>query len=204
MAMQRLAEKAHAQRQGLRCRRTAVRLVGHIQQADAAIGEKPEDNGCQILLTDGEESDAADAALMVRGKEADVAMLGTGEGGVALPKAFTNPDLITVQAKTDPDCLRYMPLVNSPRAQWPFHLAGAPLHFLYVAAVLYLQVDDVVPPGICTGGRHSLSRYRPHGNNKPLPRGDPPARTSSEAPTTGRIALVASLLATLGGDGGQM
>ena len=35
MTVQRLAEKAHAQRQVLRCRRGAARLVGHVQQADA-------------------------------------------------------------------------------------------------------------------------------------------------------------------------
>ena len=70
-------------------------------------------------------------------------MLGAGEGGVALPKAFSNEDLVVAQAK-DPDCLGYMPLVNKPRAQWPPHLAAAPLHFLYVANVLCVHIDDVI------------------------------------------------------------
>ena len=87
------------------------------------------------MLTDGDERDDADAALVIPGKDADVAMLGTGEGGVALPEAFTNADLITMQAK-DPDCLHYMQLVNKLRTQWPPHLDAAPLHFLYVAGVL--------------------------------------------------------------------
>ena len=81
------------------------------------------------MLTDAEESDDADAALVVPGKEPAIAALGTGEGGVALPKAFPNADLIATQAK-ETDCLRYMQLVNKPRAQWPPHLAAAPLQFL--------------------------------------------------------------------------
>ena len=67
-----------------------------------------------MVLTDAEESDDADAFLVVPGKETDAAALGTGEGGVALPKAFPNADLIAMQAK-DPDCLRYMQFVNKPR-----------------------------------------------------------------------------------------
>ena len=168
--MQRLAEKVHAQRQRRRCRRTAARLVGHVQQADAPAREESEDDGCQVLLTDGKESDDADAALVVQGKEADVAMLGSGEGGVALLKAFTNADLITMQAK-DPAGLRYMPLVNKPRAQWPPHLAAAPLRFLYVAGVLCVQVDDVVHPGTCASdektGRGSRRRRSPPNLSRP-------------------------------------
>ena len=101
---------------------------------------------CQVVLTDADESDVVDAALVVPGKEMDVAVLGTGEGGVALPKAFPNADFIATQAK-DPDCLRYMQLVSKPRAQWPPHLAAAPLQFLYVAGVLCVQIDDVVRLG---------------------------------------------------------
>ena len=88
-----------------------------------------------MVLTDAEENDDADAALVVPGKETDAAALGTGERGMALLKDFPNADLIATQAK-DPDCLRYMQLVNKPRAQWPPHLAAAPLQFLYVAGVL--------------------------------------------------------------------
>ena len=113
MTVQRLAAKAQAQRQRLRCRRGTVLLVGHVQQADAPTREESEDDGCQVLPTDGGESDDADAALVVPGKEKDVAMLGTGEGAIALPKAFPNADLIRMQAR-DPDCLLYMPLVNKP------------------------------------------------------------------------------------------
>ena len=72
---------------------------------------------------------------MLPGRETDVAALGTGGGGVALPKAFPNADLIAMQAK-GPDCLPYMQLVNKPRTQWPPHLAAASLQFLYVAGVL--------------------------------------------------------------------
>ena len=157
--VQHLAEKEHAQRRGLRWRRGAAWLVGHVRQAGAPAREESEDDGCQVLLTDGEESDDADAALVLPGKETDVAMLGTGEGGVALPKAFPNADLIAMQAK-DPDCLRYMPLVNKPRAQWPSHLAAAFLHFLYIAGVLCVQVDDVVHSGICTGGEKTGRKSR--------------------------------------------
>ena len=159
MTVQHLAERAHAQRRGLRWRRGTARRVGHVQQADTLAREESEDDGSQVLLTNGEESDDADAALVVPGKEADVAMLGTGEGGVALPKAFPNADLIEMQAK-DPDCLRYMPLVNKPRVQWLPHLAAAPLHLLYVAGVLYVQVDDVVHRGICTGGEQAGRKTR--------------------------------------------
>ena len=60
-----------------------------------------------MVLTDAEESEDADAALVVPGRETDAAALGTGEGGVALPKAFSNADLIATQAK-DLDGLRYM------------------------------------------------------------------------------------------------
>ena len=140
--VQRLAERAQVQRRGLRRRRTAVPFLAQVQQVGATSGEEADDDGCQVLLTDGEESDDADAALVVPAKHTDVAMLGAGEGWVALPKAFSNADLVATQAK-DPECLRYMPLVNNPRAQWPPHLAAAPLHFLY-AGVLCVQVDDVV------------------------------------------------------------
>ena len=133
--VQRLAEKAHAQRRGLRRQRGAARRVGHVQRAGAQADEGPEDDGCQVVLADAEESDDADAALAMPGRETDVAALGTGEGGVALPKDCPNTELIAVQAK-DPDCLRYMQLVNKPRAQWPPHLAAAPLQFLSVAEVL--------------------------------------------------------------------
>ena len=69
-----------------------------------------------MVLTAAEESDDADAALVVPGRETDVAALGTGEGGAVIPKAFPNADLIATHAQ-DPDCLRYMQLVNKPRAQ---------------------------------------------------------------------------------------
>ena len=154
MTVQGLAEKAHAQRQGLRCRRGAARLVGHVQEADAPTRDESEDDGCQVLLTDGEESDGADAALVVPGNDTDRAMLGTGEGGVALPNAFPKADRIPMQAQ-DPACLRYRSLVNKPRAQWPPHQAAAPIHFLYVAGVLCVQVDYVGPPGICTSGENT-------------------------------------------------
>ena len=68
-------------------------------------------------------------------KKTDVSAFGTGESGIALPKAFPNVDLISGQAK-DPDCLRYMQLVNEPRTQWPNSLAAASLQFLYAAGVL--------------------------------------------------------------------
>ena len=99
-----------------------------------------------MVLTDTEESDDADAALVVPGKETDAAALGTGERGIALLKAFPNAALIATQAK-DPDCLRYTQLVNKPRARWPPHLAAAPLQFLYVAGVLCVQIDDIARPG---------------------------------------------------------
>ena len=133
--VQRLAEKAHAQRRGLRRQRGAARHVGHVQRAGTQAHEESQDDGCQVVFTDAEEIEDADAALVMPGRETDVAALGTGEGGVALPKAFPNADLIAMQAK-DPDWLRYMQLVNKPRAQWPPHLAAAPLQFLYVAGVL--------------------------------------------------------------------
>ena len=133
--VQRLAEKAHTQRRGLRRQRSAARRVGHVQQTGAQVNEESEDDGCQVVLTDAEEGDDADAAPVVPGKEMDVAMLGTGERGIALPKAFSNVDLIATQTK-DPDCLRYMQLVNKPRAQWPPHMAAASLQLLYVAGVL--------------------------------------------------------------------
>ena len=98
-----------------------------------------------MVLTDAKDSEDADAALGVPGKETDDAALGTGERGVALPKAFSNADLIATPAK-DPDCLHDMQLVNKPRAQWPPHLAAAPLQFLYVAGVLCVHIDDVVRP----------------------------------------------------------
>ena len=98
------------------------------------------------MLTDAQESDDADAALVVPVMETDAAALGTGERGIALPKAFADADLIATQAK-DPDCLRYMQVVNKPRAEWPPHLAAAFLQFLYVAGVLCAQTDDVTRPG---------------------------------------------------------
>ena len=61
-----------------------------------------------MVLSDAEENGDADAALVMPGRETDVAALGTGEGGVALlslPKAVPNADLIASQAE-DPDCLR--------------------------------------------------------------------------------------------------
>ena len=140
VAVQRLAERAQAQRQGLRRRRAVTPRVAHVQQVDTTPCEEADDDGCQVLLTDGEESDDTDAALVVPEKEIAVAMLGAGEGGVALPKAFPNDDLVAAQAK-DPDCLRYAPLVNRPQAQWPPHLAAALLHFFYVAGVLCMQIN---------------------------------------------------------------
>ena len=77
------------------CSRT-TRCTG-VQQVGAAPCEEAEDDGCQVLLTDGEESDDADAALVVPENETDVAMLGAGEGGVALPKAF--PTITSSQRK---------------------------------------------------------------------------------------------------------
>ena len=120
--------------------------VRHVQRASTQVNEESEADGCQVVLTGAEESDDADAALVVPDKETDVAALGTGEGGIALPKAFPNANLIATQAK-DPDCLRYMQMVNKPRAQWPPHLAAAPLQFLYVAGVLCVQIHDVVHQG---------------------------------------------------------
>ena len=105
-----------------------------MQQAKVTPGNESGEDECQILLLDGEESDDAGAALVVPEKETDAAVLGTGNGGVALPNA-SNASLITAQAN-DPDCLRCATLVNKPRAQWSPHLAAAPLHFLYVAGVL--------------------------------------------------------------------
>ena len=59
--------------------------------------------------------------------------------------------------------LRYIQLANKPLAQWPPLLVAAPLQFLYVAGVLCVQIDDVVPPGFRqddeTTGR-SLQRKR--------------------------------------------
>ena len=161
--VQRLAEKAHAQRRGLRRQRGAARHVGHVQRAGAQADEEFADDGCQVVVTGAKESDDADAALAVPGKETDASALRTGEGGVALPKAFLNADLIATQAK-DADCLRYMPLVNKPRA--PPHLATAPLQFLYVAGVVYVQVDDVVrlgprPDDAKTGRNPRCRRTRP-------------------------------------------
>ena len=96
-----------------------------------------------MVLTDADESNDADAVLVVPDKETDVAALGTGERGIALAKAFPNADLIATQAK-DPDCLRYMQLVNKPRAQWPLHPVAAPLQFLYVAGMLCVQIDYII------------------------------------------------------------
>ena len=163
--MQRLAEKAHAQRRGLRRQRSAARHVGHVRRASTQAHEEFEDDGCQVVLTDAEESDDADAALVVPDRETDVAAIGTGTGGVALPKAFPNADLIATQAK-DPDCLRCMQLVNKPRSQWPPHLAAAPLQFLYVAGLLCVQIDDVIrlgphPDDEKTGRKSRRTRARP-------------------------------------------
>ena len=102
MAAQGLAEKAQAQRREPRRRRAVTPRVAQVQQVGATPREESDDDGCQVLLTEGEESDDADAALVVPEKETDVAMLGAGEGGVALPKAFPNDDLVAGQAK-DPD-----------------------------------------------------------------------------------------------------
>ena len=117
-----------------------------------------------MLLTDGEESDDADAALVMPQNKTDSVRLGAGEGGVALSKVFSNDSLVARQAK-DPDCLRYMPLVDKPRAQWPPHLAAALLYLLYVAGVLCVQLDDVVrqDTGAQSGriGRKSRSRRTP-------------------------------------------
>ena len=105
--VQRLAKKAHAQRRGLRRQCGAARHVGHVQRASTQAHEyESEDDGCQVVLTDPEESDDADAALVVPGRETAVAALGTGEDGVALPKPLPNADLIATQAK-DLDCLRW-------------------------------------------------------------------------------------------------
>ena len=134
MSVQHFAEKAQAQRRGLGTRRAPKLLVARMQQAEVTPGNESGEDGCQVLLTDGEESDDADAALVVPENETNAAVLGTGSGGVALPKA-SNASLITAQAN-DPDCLRCATLVNKPRAQWSPHLAAAPLHFLYVAGVL--------------------------------------------------------------------
>ena len=114
----RLAERAHAQRRGLRRQRGAARHVGHVQRVSTQAHEESGDDGCQVVLTEAEESDDAGAALVVPGRGTDVTALGTSDGGVALPKAFPNPDLIAMQAK-DPDCLRYMQLVNKLQASWP-------------------------------------------------------------------------------------
>ena len=164
MAVQRLAGRAQAQCRGLLRRHVAVPLVAHVQQVDTPQREESDAEGCQALFTDGQESDDANAALVVPEKETDDARLGTGKGGIVLPKASSNADLLMTQAK-GPDCLRYMPPVNKPRAQWPSHLAAAPIHFLYVAGVLCVHVDDVVRRGIDAEdeetGRKSRSRRTP-------------------------------------------
>lgn len=69
-----------------------------------------------MVLTDTEDSEDADMAMVVPHKETDSSVLGTGERGIALPKAVPNAERIAAQAKA-PDCLRYMQLVNKPRAQ---------------------------------------------------------------------------------------
>ena len=93
-----------------------------------------------MVLTGADDSDDADMALVVPTRETGATALGTGEGGIALPKAFPNADIIAPQAK-DPDCLRYMQVVNKPRAQWLPHLASAPLQFLYATGVLCVQIS---------------------------------------------------------------
>ena len=65
MAVQRLAERAQAQRRGLRRRRAVAPRVAQVQQVDAASCEEADDDGCHVLLTDGEERDDADAVLIV-------------------------------------------------------------------------------------------------------------------------------------------
>ena len=95
MTTQHFAEKAQAQRRGRRTRRASKLLVARTQQADATPGDESGEDGCQALLTDGEESDDADAPLVVPEKGMDTVALSTGNGGVALPKAFSNADLIT-------------------------------------------------------------------------------------------------------------
>ena len=122
MTVQRLSERAQAQRRGLRRRRGAVPLVAQVQQVDTTPCEEADDDGCQVLLTDGEESDDADAALVVPGKEADVAMLGAGEGVVALPKAFSNADLVAAQAKKGPR----LSALHAPSEQAAGAVASAP------------------------------------------------------------------------------
>ena len=77
-----------------------------------------------MVLTNADESGDAHAALVMPGKETEAIAPGTGERGITLPKAFSNDELIITQAK-DQDCLRYMQLVNKPRAQRPPHLAVA-------------------------------------------------------------------------------
>ena len=154
----------HAKRPGLRRQRSAAGHVIHVQRASAQANEKSDDDGCQVVLTDADESDDADAALVVPGKETDVAVLGTAEWEVALPKAFCKVDLIATQAK-DPDCSRYMQLVNNPRMQWSPHLAAAPLQLLDVTGALCVQTDDVVHPQPCqddetTGRRPRRRRIR--------------------------------------------
>ena len=52
--VQRLAEKAHTQRRGLRRQRGAARYVGHVQRASTQAHEESEDDRCQAVLTDAE------------------------------------------------------------------------------------------------------------------------------------------------------
>ena len=74
-------------------------------------------------------------------------------------------------AQAGPGLCRYMPRVNKTRAQWPPHLAAAPLHFLYVAGVLCVQVDDVARREIEAkseeAGRKSRSRRTPPSLGRP-------------------------------------
>ena len=60
--------------------------------------------------------------------------------------------------------------MNKPQAQWPPHLAAAALHFLYVAGVLCVQIDDVRRENDAEGGdarRKSRSRRTPPSLGRP-------------------------------------
>ena len=68
-----------------------MRHVGHVQRASAQANEESEGDGCQLVLTDAEESDDADAALVAPGKEPDIAALGTGEAESLCPRLPRTP-----------------------------------------------------------------------------------------------------------------
>ena len=61
--------------------------------------------------------------------------------------------------------------MNKPRAQWPPHLAAAPLHFFYVTGNLCVQIEDVVRREIDAKGgetgRKSRSRRPPPSLGRP-------------------------------------